>query len=376
MGKVIAVFDGCGTEYDENTLRQKGLGGSETWIIYIAESLAKIPDTHVFVYCNCDYHPHYKYPNIEFRPHQYFIYSNLNYDAIIISRALSAGLLDKLKQSKCCDNIYLIGHDVSIEYLNENNELEVLTYNHFLKDDFMKNNIKKIFVLSKWAKEYIISISNFPENMVELTHYGINDKLLNVNNILQRDNNIFWSNCIERNFNVLVEKIAPKIIEKYPDFKIYFSYYGDMENEYRKPWLYLLDKDYVVNVGTLSKEQLYNEMSKHKCSFYPLLFEETFCMSCIEQIMCGTHLFMPLRYGPDTILEPYKYMFLDNNIQFETEEEINSTVDKIIYMFEHYNDEDNIKFRKSVQNYLINKFDWDKIAKDLYNKMNLNYEEI
>ena len=367
MNNIIGIYDGCDECYDENSLEQ-GIGGSESWVIYISEAFAKIPNTHVFVYCNCNYHRHKDYINIEFRPHEYFFQSNLKYDALIISRILTNNLVNKLKHSECCNNIYLMAHDTILRkdnVLYENYYESIITYEDFIKDNFLLKNIKKIFALSKWHKEHLMLKSHFPSNFIELTSHGYDKRLLNVTNNKERDNNIFWSNSIDRNFDLLVDYIAPKIINIIPDFKIYYSFYGEFNENYKD----LLNRDYVINLGKLGKTELYNEMIKHKCSFYPTIFNETFCISCLEQALCDVQLIMPLRFGPATIFEPYKYFFMDENIWFKTGDQINQTTNKIINAIKTYDDEDKILLRKSIKNYLINKYNWDDIALDLCKKM-------
>lgn len=368
MNNIIGIYDGVDINYDENSL-EDGIGGSESWVVYISEALAKIHNMHIFVYCNCEYHVHKRYHNIEFRPKKYFFESNLKYDALIISRILSDELLNKLKQSECCHNIYLMAHDTILRRNNfYDNYLESqIKYDQFIHDNFLIKNVKKIFALSKWHKEYLISESHFPANLIELTAHGCNENLLNINNESKRDNNIFWTNAIYRNFDLLVNDIAPKIKDNIPDFKIYFSFYGELDENYQD----LINNDYVINLGKLGKNDLYNEMIKHKCSFYPTIFAETFCISCMEQALCDVQLVMPLRFGPATIFEPYKYQFMDENIWFDSEEQINNTVLQIINANKTYYDEDKILLRKSIKNYLINKYNWDDIALDLCKKMSL-----
>ena len=370
MINIIGIYDGFDQQYDEETINEKGLGGSESWVVAISEALAQIPNTHIIVYCKCQSHVHQYYKNIEYLPHEYFLLNNMKYDALLVSRRLHQSVIDKLKQSNSCDNIYLICHDVNLVYYDGNDY--VLDYQRIVNNDFLYKSIKRIFALSDWHKHFLNEAFGFPLELIELTGHGINDDLLNIDTNVQRDNSILWSNCIWRNFNVLVEYIAPKVIEKYPDFKVYFSHYGILDNNWNHDYLYLLDYDYVINLGNLTKIELHKEMVKHKCSFYPSLFEETFCITSVEQAMCENQLIMPLRYGPATIYNPYKYMFLSENNYFETEKDINEAADKIINTLDTYYDEDKIAFRKSIKHYLISKYNWNNIAFDLFNKMNLH----
>ena len=113
-------------------------------------------------------------------------------------------------------------------------------------------------------------------------------------------------------------------------------------------------------------------MTQHKCAFYPCIFRETFCNTCIEQALCENQIVMPLRYGPGTIFEPYKYMFLNEKNYFINEDDYDIAANKIINVLNTYYDEDKIAFRKSIKHYLISKYNWNNIAFDLFNKMNLH----
>lgn len=370
MNKVICLYDGCCANYDERSI-YLGLGGSESWIVYISEALARISNTHILIYCNCnDWHIHSKYKNIEYLPHNYFYNRSeyQHYDALIISRIIDEDAIEIIKNTKCCNNIYIISHDICIRYFNKE-FINEFFYKDLINDEWLTKSIKKIFCLSKWHKQYLIDYYGFPDNLLEITKYGLNEDLLNINKNVKRDNNIFWSNRIERNFNLLVENIAPLIIKEIPDFKIYCAFYDEIPDEYK----YLLDYEYVINLGKLGKQQLYEEMSKHKCYFYPSLFAETFCMTCIEHIMCDVQLIMPLRYGPETIFEPYKYLFM-NQIWFENENDIEYAASKIIEAMNTYYNPDKIVLRQSIKEYLINEYNWDCIAQELYKKMMIFYK--
>lgn len=365
MDNVIAIYDGYDVNYDENSI-ETGLGGSESWVVYISEALAKIPNTHIIIYCNCNvWHFHKNYYNIEYLPHEYFYNRSRyqKYDAIIISRIIDLNIIDCIEKTNCCNNISIISHDICIKYYDDENTY-ILNYEILKNNKWLADNIKTIFCLSKWHKNFLINEYGFSEDLIEITKYGLNKDLIHVNNNYERDNNIFWTNRIERNFNILVEYIAPLIIKEIPDFKIYCAFYDKIPDEYQ----YLLKYDYVINLGKLGKQQLYEEMSKHKCYFYPLLFPETFCMTCIEHAMCDAKLIMPLRYGPETIYEPYKGIFIDN-LTFDNENDFKYIAHEIIQSLTMYNDDHEVKFRKAIKNYLISNFNWNVIAKKIYKKI-------
>ena len=78
-----------------------------------------------------------------------------------------------------------------------------------------------------------------------------------------------------------------------------------------------------------------------------------------------------IRYGPATIFKPYKYFLLDENINFDDKKTIKEVCDLILTRMKEYDSIERINYRKSVQQYLIETYNWDKIAKDLFNDMGL-----
>ena len=368
MNNVICIFDPSNVSFDETTPSKTGLGGSESWTVYISEAFARIPNTHIIIYNNCEKnHFHKDYSNIEYNKFQDFLNRSTyqKYDVLIFTRVVAQNIVDYISEIGCCDNIYLMTHDVYNLYLDKNDNKGMHDYQKLKNDKWLFEHLKGIFILSKHEKSRFINYFKFPEHLLYFSKHGIDQKLLNIQYDNERDNSIFWSNRIERNFDILVNDIAPLVIKEIPDFKIYCAFYHDLTDDNKK----LLDKDYVINLGKLSKDNLYKEMQKHKCSFYPLLYEETFCISCIEQIMCGAQLVMPLRFGPADIFSPYKYQFLDKNIKFNSKEDIELVAQKIINTIKNYYNEDQILFRKSIREYIIENYNWDDIALDLYKKM-------
>lgn len=374
MVNIIGIYDGFDLRYDEETPNKTALGGSESWVISISEALAQIPNTHIIVYCVCDYHIHNKYKNIEYIPKEYFLLNNMKYDALIISRRLYQSIIDKIKELNSCNNIYLMTHDINLVYYNDyENYSDILYYDNIINDEFLSRNIKKVFALSDWHQHFLNEEYGFPLEFIEITGHGANEDLLKIDCNIPRDNSILWSNCIWRNFDVLVEEIAPRVLDKFPKFTIYFSHYGVLDNDWNHNYLYLLDYDYVINLGNLNKVNLHNEMIKHKCAFYSNIFMETFCITAMEQAICENQIVMPLRFGPATTFKPYKYMFLNENNFFETEEDINDAANKIINVLNTYYNEYNIAYRQSLKHYLINKYNWNNIGLELFNKMKLFY---
>jgi glycosyltransferase involved in cell wall biosynthesis len=357
MNKICIIADTI-KQFDENSLT-KGCGGSETWVIKISEALSNIGDNHITIICNCEEHQQnekiswYSLNNI------IKVLSDNKFDAILVSRVLTKAL-SKIFKDINCNNLYFFAHDTYL--CNEN--IKPVYYDKL--DDWEKESIKKVFVLSELHKQVFIQKWNFPEDIVEISANGLDFELLEkyVNNN-NRDNGILWSIRYERHFNVLADILAPMIKQYIPDFKIYTcSYDVPLPDKYKK-------YDYIVDLGKLSKDELYKEMSKHKIYFHPMLFFETFCISILEAIMCGCNLITAYNFGAATTLMPYKGFLLPNNINYKNIKDCKFVVSKIVTSIFEYNSNENKALRESMQTYLKNKYSWEKIAKDMLNVMNL-----
>jgi len=353
----ICIISDTIIKFDENNLKT-GCGGSETWIIKIAEAYAELGH-NVSILVNCDTHKQNDKISWHYIGEITDVLSNIKFDAIVISRVITKNLAAILEHYNYT-NLYIIAHDTYL--ISEQGK--PIYYNNL--DDYSKNNIKKIFVLSELHKQLFINEWKFPENILEISANGLDFELLDkYSNNTERDNSILWSIRYERHFNVLADKLAP-IIRKYiPDFKIYVCSYGDGPDKKYENY------DYIINLGKLSKEELYKEMSKHKVYFHPMLFFETFCISILEGIMCGCNIITAYNYGAATTLMPYKGFLLPTNIDYNNTQDCSYIALKIINGIFEYNSEENKSLRTSMQTYLKNMYSWKKIAIDMLKTMKI-----
>ena len=352
--KVVCFICKVDAPFNGNSLNT-GLGGSETWTLQMANKFAN-NGYHVIVFN--DIQQHMIYGDVEYVPYNMmelrFTYQYFNY--IFILRCIDQKMLRMIKDNNENNNIYLVAHDIHF-WINEDDKRIILNNRSFdfekdLKDnEWAQKHIKKIFFMSKYHYEQ--NKSYYPENICRILGNGIDIENSEYPN---RDNSILWSSCYERGLDTLCEYITPVIIRKIPDFKIYCcSYNGDVPNEYKK-------YPFVVNLGKLSKSDLYKEMRKHKAWVYPNTFFETFCITAIEQAMCDVELVMPLGHGLSTIFDIFHSNFLYEGYDFYA----NSTnvANIVIERIQDYYNEDRKIIRNSIRNYIIKEYSWDSI----YNK--------
>ena len=162
MINTIGILDLAGLPYDETTITKKGVGGSETWVIYISEALARIPNTRIYIFSDSfNTHIHKDYQNIIYSNMDQFFIGNIKFDALIFSRSISNLHINKLISSGCCNNIYMFAHDTQMLFVDYNNEkpnLYLLNNDIIQQIPFLKDNIKEYFAFLIIIRNYLLII--------------------------------------------------------------------------------------------------------------------------------------------------------------------------------------------------------------------------
>ena len=353
--KVIGIIADTTYVTDENMLAN-GCGGTETWIINIANKLSDL-NYHVIVFASIEYH--HIYYNVEYVPisslanrcsHQYF-------DAILYIRYFNPNILNVIEKEQCCNNIWFVAHD---KYIWKEMPISSVSYNESIAPNkFLKESIKGLLVMSEWHKE--INKKFWPEDKIHIIGNGINfndfnEKLINNEN---RDNSVFWSSCYERGFDIFVDKIVPHILKLIPDFKVYYASYDLAEFENYS------DRPYVQCLGNLNKQDLYNEMCKHKVMFLPMSKWETFCITVLEQGYANVEIICPYRTGVQTTMKIFKELLLDESVEYENEETCKQIALTICEKMLNYKSKHRKEIRQIIHNYIENTYSWDNITNRL-----------
>lgn len=291
----IGIIDICWNELNINSLNEKSLGGSETWLMQISKEFSK--DHKVDVYCET--HEKHSVDNLTFIPFR-DIYNEFNvinlsrnkYDFIILNRVVyryNINIVALIKQFNATDNVFLQIHDLSIPIdasgdIAYNSDIDFL----LLNDEIVKG----VITLNEWHRDNLLIQYPNLETKVYCIPNGLDFDLFKENVITNtnRDNRILWSSCAERGLDILINDIYPIVKQHIPDFGIDIAGYNDLSD------IDVQDKDIKI-LGNLTKDKLYEEMSKHKCWFYPGTFAETFCITMLEQITCGAIPVSPFTYG-------------------------------------------------------------------------------
>ena len=359
----IGIIDIGWKELDKTTLQNKALGGSETWLMQISKEFSK--NHNVDVYCNTK--EEFKDDNVNYIPINKMILSLYKqedkYDFVILNRVIynwGTNIIALLKQYNVTQNVYLQIHDLSL--MVGNNLINMGDDDTIIKSLLMDYIIKGIVVLNEWhGNNLLLQYPILKNKKIFYIGNGLDLKLFKSSINKNRDNRILWSSCIERGLDILAKYIYPIVKSEVPDFGIDVAGYNDLST--------LNTNSLDINIlGNLSKEQLYKEMSKHKCWFYPGTFAETFCITLLENILNGVTPISPFTYGTrSTISEEYANELWEENVDFSNEgsPEFNRAVQlaaqKIISILKSDNyriDEKLVKrakqftWKKSVQKYI------------------------
>ena len=299
MKKIIGIY--CGnnwrSNWDEETIRNCGGGGSETWAVELSEEFQKL-GFHVIVFGKPKLH-HFSDAGVEYVPWQDFEkrceYQHFDY---FISSRLSYEITPWID----CNNIYIIGHDTEIEHRYDTPVLKL-------------DRVKKIALLSDWQKKiYLANYTGLTEDRIFLTSNGVDMSLYENVDIGCKENSMVWSSCKERGLQEFLDYIFPEIKKEIPDFKLYIAGYDEyMENVYE-------GISGVEFVGKLNKKQLSDLQKKSKIWIYPniginsdgQLFHETFCITAVENAMAKNAIVAINTGGISTTLKGCELLSFEN----------------------------------------------------------------
>lgn len=331
---------------------ENNLGGSETWAVEISKQFVR-NNYNVFLFTR---NPiwHWSLSGVQYIPinklSNFLTY--IKFDYIFISRYIFSSTLNLLNDYPLHNNLYWIAHDTDILIDYEN-----ITIDKFNSNNILKNHLNKIICMSDFCKECIQSILNLDDSYFEIIGNGLTLSLFNTNKKTYKDNNLFWSSRWERGLELIVNHILPILHRDYPNMKIYVAQY---DNEIPDE---LKNNKSIIFLGKLNKEELYDEMQKHKVMFYPNFYPETFCITIIEAAMNDMEIICPLTHGPATIFKQYSSMFPKYDITYNSDEEYNKVAIDIKERLEEYYNKDRIIIRNLIKEHIINNYSWESIFK-------------
>ncbi len=284
----IAFIDTLGSPYDGSTLEKRGLGGSESAVIRMAEELAKLGfDVTVYNDCASDDAKPGMYNNVQYTPVETIGEYTKSFDVAIVCRSIDpiARAWTPVASAK---HVCLWMHDTFCE---GDDQIEYL---------INTGQLNEIFTLSDWHTGYVTHCDhgfrrNFDvlKNHIFTTRNGIGNMNPGWIDVREKDPNLFVFNAsVTKGMIPLVKQIWPEVKRRIPDahLKIVGGYYKLREAEgpdkQQQDWT-----DLMVNhgsdiefTGVISQQEISNILRKASYMIYPAGQPETFGISTLEAL--------------------------------------------------------------------------------------------
>jgi glycosyltransferase involved in cell wall biosynthesis len=285
----IAFIDTLGLTYDGSTLEKRGLGGSESAVIRMAQELSKIGfDVTIYNDCESDDSLPGFYDGVHYLP-----VSNANklssqyHDVVVVSRSIKPILEDWTVITRA-KHVCLWMHDTFCE---GDDQIEYL---------INIGKLQEIFTLSDWHTGYVTHCDhgfrrNYDvlKNHIFLTRNGIGNMNPGWIDVRDKDPNLFVFNAsVTKGMIPLVKQIWPEVKRRIPDaqLKIIGGYYKFREaagpDQQQKDWTDLMMQygHSIEFTGVITQKQISDILCKASYMIYPVGFPETFGISTLEAL--------------------------------------------------------------------------------------------
>jgi glycosyltransferase involved in cell wall biosynthesis len=285
----IAFVDTLGLTYDGSTLEKRGLGGSESAVIRMAQELTKIGfEVTVFNDCESDDSLPGMYDGVLYLP----IAGGgpqdpEEFDVCVVSRSVKPISEDWPVVARA-KHVCLWMHDTFCE---GDDQIEYL---------INIGKLNEIFTLSDWHTGYVTHCDhgfrrNYDvlKNHIFMTRNGIGNMNPGWIDVRDKDPNLFVFNAsVTKGMIPLVKQIWPKVKQQIPDahLKIIGGYYKFREaagpDQQQKDWADLMlcyGKD-IDFTGVITQQEISDILRKASYMIYPVGFPETFGISTLEAL--------------------------------------------------------------------------------------------
>jgi len=260
------VADGNWNKWTGRDLTEKGLGGSETYIVEMASNIQATNEYNVVVFCNCSVEEVYN--GVEYKDlSKYYTFITRNVVQHCIVSRFSEYLPVTYKSQ--VENVYLVVHDLTP------------TGTVLIRDP----KLKLIFTLTNWHNTYLENIFPTMSDLMVPIHYGIHlekyAKQVQFERLLGDDPRFIYSSFPNRGLLYLLE-MWKDIREIFPNATL------DVYSKIDHPWCLqnypkqmeiiqsLIIQEGVNYHGWVDSITLEQGWKNADIWLYPCVFEETF----------------------------------------------------------------------------------------------------
>lgn len=305
----IAIVDTLGLCYDGDTLKRRGLGGSESAVILISKELVKL-GFDVTVYNNCldsevspgvydgvkyiDHSQHKAIEPLQEKPEQF--------DLVIVSRSVKPFISNEWKFIHTAKRRAIWLHDTFIEG------------DQILEDLVLSGKINHVFTLSDFHTSYVLNSDHGKRRNYEVLKRFIfqtrNGAVIHIPEIdlRRKDRNHFVYNAsATKGMSPLVEDIWPEIKRRIPEARLTIigGYYrfreGSPPDEQEKTVSNFASRKDLLDLGitftgVIPQEEIAKILANAWMMLYPSAFPETYGISTLESLLYKTPL-VTMRFG-------------------------------------------------------------------------------
>ena len=252
-------------EWDWDTYKKKGLGGSETAVCEMAKHLSQLSGKTVNVFTAVPNKRSFDKVNyIPFNELGGYMAENKPYAHIAWRHNI-----------KCTDSdTYVWSHDLVTPGVDQ-------------------AHYKKVLALSEFHKNFLKSIMSIPEKNIRVISNGIDpDRFKKKSEKV--GNRVVWRSSPDRGLDRAI-RVMDKVRLEIPDAELHV-FYG-FDNMYKAGRTkeaddmkrMVNDREWITYHGNVDQQTLTKECSKCKVWLYPTNFEETYCISAIESLCEGVY---------------------------------------------------------------------------------------
>ena len=279
-----------GTEFNGNTIKNKGLGGSESALLYMARELCK-RGHQINVFCSCDKPGLYDGVSYHLAEDFAAFCEAQPQDVCIFSR-----LLETLASANARVKILWL-HDIAVikYYMDALPALDHL--------------IDRYFLISAWQQQGFTDTFDFGENKLFLTRNGV-DLSLFVDPPSRHRNKLVYINTPFRGLDVLVglfpyiQQAVPGVeLHMYTGMSLYGYQFSEMEQQLQALYKHAHNMPGVVLHEPVPKAGLARELMSARLALYPSHFPECCSIASLETQAAGTPMITSALAGlNDTIV--------------------------------------------------------------------------
>jgi FkbM family methyltransferase len=314
MNKILVTFiDLIGLKYHGDTLKERGLGGSESAVICMAKELTSL-GIATRIFNNCEQEGFYD--GVEYLDlSRLDVPNTYTTDVFIVSRSGEPFIQDKFNQLKKSAKLKVLWmHDT------------FCGSDPIIEDLVVRGEIDEIFTLSDFHTAYISNCwhggnrRNFEvlKNKIWITRNGINLHIDEVD-IASKDPDLFVYNAsVSKGMKPLLNSIWPVIKQAIPNARLkiiggYYNWNPEKEDVYEKDvkdlWQAHHGKNGVEFTGIIPQHKIAEILAKASLFIYPAAFPETFGISTLESLAYNTPL-ITNRFGAleETAIENACYL--------------------------------------------------------------------